>query len=89
MSSRTPRGGRMGIPKCGGLHHGVQTEHLCYECQTLYNQEETNRLLKRRADLLDEQLELEFRGYRTRRVQKPPETPVSPPEKPKQERRGL
>ena len=88
MSNRTPRGGRMGIPKCGGMH-GVQSEHFCFDCQPLQNQEETNRLLRIRVELLQEQLELEFKGYRTRRVHKATETPVSAPEKPIQERRGL
>ena len=81
MNRRTPPGGRMGIPKCGGLHHGVLTEHLCFECQTLYNEEERNKLLKRQTDLLEEQLELEYRGYRRPRYA-PPEPKPNPVEEP-------
>jgi hypothetical protein len=43
---------------------------------------------KRYADLLEEQLDLEFRGYRRSRKQAPPlEVPTTP--QPQQERRGL
>jgi hypothetical protein len=87
MSREIPRGGRMGIPKCGGMH-GVQSEQYCYDCQQLYNEEERNKQLKRYADLLEEQLDLEFRGYRRSRKQAPPlEVPTTP--QPQQERRGL
>lgn len=87
MSRETPRGGRMGIPKCGGMH-GVQSEQYCYECQTLILMEKQTEQYKRYADLLEEQLDLEFRGYRRSRKQAPPlEVPTT--SQPQQERRGL
>ena len=62
----------MGIPKCGGMH-GIRSENLCFECQQLTLMEKQTEQYKRYADLLEEQLELEFRGMRRPRRQAPPE----------------
>ena len=90
MNRRTPPGGRMGIPKCGGLHHGVQTEHLCFECQQLTLAEKQLEQTKRYADLLEEQLELEYKGYRRPRYAppEPKQNPVEEPGVPPIKRRG-
>ena len=78
----TPRGGRMGIPKCGGMH-GIMAEDRCLDCQQLTLEQERNKQLKRHADLLEESVELQreaqFWGHRAS------ERPMSPrPPKPKQ-----
>ena len=77
----TPRGGRTGIPKCGGMH-GIMSEDLCFDCQQLTLEQERNKQLKRHADLLEESIELQreaqFWGHRAS------ERPMSPkPPKPK------
>ena len=41
----TPRGGRMGIPRCGGMH-GIMSEDLCLDCQQLTLEQEHNKQLK-------------------------------------------
>ena len=64
---RVPPGGRMGIPTCGGIH-GLEP---CVLCIQITQAEEQNKQLKRYADLLEEQLELEYRGYRRPRRQAP------------------
>ncbi len=75
---RTPRGGRMGIPKCGGMH-GIMSEDLCLDCQQLTLERERNKQLKRYADLLEESIELQreaqFWGYRAPRKASPSEPP--------------
>ena len=68
---RVPPGGRMGIPTCGGIH-GLEP---CVLCIQITQAEEQNKQLKRDADLLEEQLELEFRGYRRPKRVAPPEPP--------------
>ena len=75
---RTPRGGRMGIPLCGGLH-GVRSEYLCLDCQHLELRKAEVVALERRNQLLEEELELEYRGMRRPRREPPPSPP--PPEK--------
>ncbi len=76
---RTPPGGRMGIPQCGGLH-GVRSEYLCLDCQHLGLRRAEVWALQLRNDLLEEQLELEHRGQRRPRREAPP--PPAPPASP-------
>ena len=68
---RVPPGGRMGIPTCGGIH-GLEPWVLRQKNTQTQKQ---NKQLKRYADLLEEQLELEFRGYRRPKRVAPPEPP--------------
>ena len=77
---RTPRGGRMGIPLCGGLH-GVRSEYLCMDCQHLALRKAEVVALERRNELLEEELELEYRGMRRPR-REPPPPPVQYPKQP-------
>ena len=78
---RTPRGGRMGVPLCGGMH-GIRSEYLCLDCQHLELRKAEVVALERRNQLLEEELELEYRGLRQPRREAPaavqyPKQPVS------------
>ena len=56
--TREPRGGRMGVPKCGG-EHGVRAEHLCFDCKDLTLREEQIAQERKLCDLLEEFLILQ------------------------------
>ena len=75
---RTPPGGRMGIPRCAGLH-AVSTEHLCMDCQHLELRRAEVQALERRNALLEEELDLEFSGRRRPRREPPPPPPLPTP----------
>lgn len=77
---RTPRGGRMGIPLCGGMH-GTRSEYLCMDCQHLALRQAEVLALERRNELLEEELELEYRGMRRPRREAPPPPPPPAPAK--------
>ena len=68
----------MGIPLCGGMH-GIRSEYLCLDCQHLELRKAEVVALERRNELLEEELELEYRGMRRPRREPPP--PPPPPEK--------
>jgi hypothetical protein len=78
----------MGIPRCGGLH-GIRSEHLCLDCQNLDLHRAEVFALQRRNELLEEQLDMEYRDLRRPRREPPPPPPIAKPSQPQQERRGL
>ena len=73
----------MGIPLCGGLH-AIATEYLCMDCQHLDLRRAEVAALQRRNELLEEELELEYRGMRRPRR----ELPTPPPAPAKQNHSG-
>ncbi len=79
---RVPWGGRMGIPKCGGMH-GVQSEYLCYDCKSLSLKE--REVVALETANKDKQWELEQDG----RPPRPRYTPPPPPEKTKNNPGGM
>ena len=80
----------MGIPRCGGLH-GIRAEHLCLDCQNLDLHRAEVFALQRRNELLEEQLDMEYRDLRRPRREPPPPAPMADKaeQQPQQERRGL
>ena len=68
----------MGIPQCGGLH-AVASEHLCLECLHLGLRKAEVLALNNINDLLEESLDLEYRGERRPRRSAPPPPPPPPP----------
>jgi hypothetical protein len=80
---RTPRGGRMGIPLCRGMH-AKSSEGDCPDCLTVELAKEANRLLGDQNELMAAGLD---ERDRPRRRQYTPPPPVE--EKPQIRRRGL
>jgi hypothetical protein len=70
----------MGIPVCGGLH-AASTEYLCMECQHLELRRAEVAASEERNNLLEEQLELEYKEMRRPRREAPP-PPTQYPNKP-------
>ena len=78
---RVPRGGRMGVPVCAGLH-AVSTEDLCMDCQKVINDRAMVAASEERNKLLEEQLDLEYSGMRRPRREPLPPPPIQYPKKP-------
>jgi len=72
---KVPPGGRMGIPRCGGMH-GARSENLCYDCQTLIQSEKQTKALEQLITLVEYNLTGE------RRAPRQPYVPPPPPPKP-------
>ena len=75
---RTPRGGRMGIPLCRGMH-SVASERDCPECGQVERDLDRNKLLNEHNELLA--AGLDERDRPRRRQYTPPPEPPTPRQK--------
>jgi len=83
---RTPRGGRMGIPLCRGMH-SKSSERDCPDCLKVELAKEHNRLLSDQNELIAAGLDEQDRPRR--RQYTPPPEPQIKPQPIVRERRGL
>ena len=71
---RTPRGGRMGIPLCRGMH-SVASERDCPDCGQVERDLDRNKLLNEQNELLAAGLDERDRPRRRQYTPPPPPAP--------------